>query len=474
MEGVPRGGHLPAADATALLADINRWVLAELPRLNRAILDGNEVPDELRRHFIHSVLRHLPDPALLSPAAAQRLVVLLGLSGASIARHFQEADPSHRAVPEHAFDGLHTGPLGLPFVSYFAGLADRTGTGHCHRDSFASLVRWNVPKGSEVLEAAVNGLLLPLSDGSLDLATAEAIERVTQATALLVVMRRLNAGFTALPPAKGLRVSHFMDVFRQYAVHWQHGDAPPSGAMDPQALGRDLLLGIALPGYADSLRRIFPGLLADERGWLETLIGRPSVVELALARAGIDPNGLAEASPTTLAQLTDRHPILAALHLLLNAHARFAGVHLMMTKRFLFNPQRERDADGRGDPGVVSNRIGTTGMDERRLESLTHARKEHVLAPLHHLPMARLEAGLQGIVDLPGLRRRTDQEYLQTVRFVGAPGTDLGLPDADHPLESDDLRHRRSADAQLSIPVQRSAPAVPEDGAEPMAIVKGV
>jgi hypothetical protein len=513
MDGVSPEGWTSAADVAVLLADIDHWGLNELPRLNRTILAGSEQFDQLSRELSTRVLSRLPDPAALTAVAAQRLVVLLGLSGASVARHFQEADPSHRAIPEHAFDHLSAGPHGVPFVRYFGALADRTGTGHAHRDSFASLVRWNVPtaevwwagerlavlpsvfddglvrtytaapdeqrffgllKGSEAVETAVNDLLLPLSAGTVDISAPEAVERVGEATALMVVLRRLNAAFTALPATDGLRVAHFMDVFRQYAVHWRHGDAPPSGAMDPQALARDLLLGIALPGYADSLRRIFPGLLMDERQWLETLIARQSVSELALARAGLDPSVLAEANPITLARITTRHPILAALHLLLNAHARFAGVHLMMTKKFLFNPQRERDADGRGDAGVVSNRIGTTGMDERRLESLTHARKEHLLAPFHHLPAAQLEESLKHLVDLPGLRRRTDQEYLRTVRFPDARGTDLGMPDADHPPEHDHHRHRPAGGAPASIPARQAGPgtAVPTAAEADPAIVK--
>ena len=37
---------------------------------------------------------------------------------------------------------------------------------------------------------------------------------------------------------------------------------------------------------------------------------------------------------------------------------------------------------GQGDRPLVSNRRGTTGMNERYLERLTRARQEHLLAPL--------------------------------------------------------------------------------------------
>src|SRR5947199_7154096 len=107
-----------------------------------------------------------------------------------------------------------------PFLAYYARLADRTGTGHCARDSYACLTRWNVPtteawwagerlavldgvfddglvrtytgvadesrffeliKLSETIERAANGLLLPLSDQVIDLHSAEAVLRVGRA-----------------------------------------------------------------------------------------------------------------------------------------------------------------------------------------------------------------------------------------------------------------------------------------------------
>jgi hypothetical protein len=54
----------------------------------------------------------------------------------------------------------------------------------------------------------------------------------------------------------------------------------------------------------------------------------------------------------------------------------------MLSKKFLFKPQRRRDEAGQGDRPLVSNRRGTTGMNELFLEKLTRARQEHLLAPL--------------------------------------------------------------------------------------------
>ena len=57
----------------------------------------------------------------------------------------------------------------------------------------------------------------------------------------------------------------------------------------------------------------------------------------------------------------------------------------MLSKKFLFKPQYQRDLAGVGDKLLVSNRAGTTGMTETFLQRLTRARREHVLAPLRRV-----------------------------------------------------------------------------------------
>jgi hypothetical protein len=82
----------------------------------------------------------------------------------------------------------------------------------------------------------VNDMLEPVADGSVDIPTPEASARAHMAARLMNALVRLNQGFAALAPAAGgLRTEHFMDVFRQFAVHWDLGDLPPSGAQDPES-----------------------------------------------------------------------------------------------------------------------------------------------------------------------------------------------------------------------------------------------
>jgi hypothetical protein len=406
------------------LRQVGTWVLDDLPSLNRAILAGHAPWETLIETLRVVLLPGLPDPDRLDPVEAQRQVVHLGLIGASVARHYQERTPNGKHSPEGAFAGLAVGPAEVPFPAYFAALAHRTGTGHCHRDTYASLVRWNVGtvevrlndhmlarlpgvfddgrvrsytgtggeerffvlvKRSEAVELSVNNLLEPLTAPGERLDSPDTVMRVRLAVALLEVLRQLFVDFASLPPERSMPAEHFMDVFRQFAVHWAAGDIPPSGALDPEALKRDFLLGIAMPDYDRRVRRLFPALLNDERAVLERLMGQPTLPRRLLAELGVDPEQLAATEAAEIRRLVGRHPSLADWYRLLAAHARAAGAHLMLSKRFLFKPQNMRDQAGLGDRPLVSNRAGTTGMTETFLERLTRARREHPLAPLRRV-----------------------------------------------------------------------------------------
>jgi hypothetical protein len=439
---------------SGVVGQVSEWVLTRLTKLNRDILAGRRPASDMGSEVASSLLPGLPLPEELEKRQAQQLVVLLGLVGASLGRHYQELDVTHRAEPERAFAPYFVGVERLAFAEYFTRLADRTGTGHPPRDTYASLTRWNVPttevwwegerlaelpgifdggtihtytgtpderrffeliKISESLEAAVNQTLDPLSGDELGVGEDEALRRVGVATLLLTELRRFNNGFAALPASEGLRPEYFMDVFRQYAVHWTAGDIPPSGALDPEAIARDYLLGIRTPSYDAHTEHLLPALLADEREMLSDLSSRPSVPETVLTALRLNQGELEAMSPDELRRTVGRHPVIAALYLLFSAHARMSGVHLKIAKKYLFSPQRQRERAGLGDPGVVSNRLGTTGMDELYLEELTRARHHHPLASLRKIGG---EAGL--IAGLGQLRAVMPAEFHETVRFRGA------------------------------------------------------
>ena len=251
------------------------------------------------------------------------MIIGLGLAGSSVARHYQEHDPSRKQHPERAFDGLLAGPELIPFRAYFAALAEHTGTGHYGRDAYASLVIWNVPttavhyegsplavlpgvtdghilsytgdtaeqwffelvKRGQTLELGVNTLLEPLADGDIGLASPEGLRRVRQATTLLEALRLLFLEFADVRPGRGMQPQYFMDVFRQFATHWVAGDVPPSGALDVDAIKRDFLLGTVDEHYLRHVQRILPALLAAERTGLIAVDGAAVVAGSAAGDA---------------------------------------------------------------------------------------------------------------------------------------------------------------------------------------------
>lgn len=417
---------------------VGEWVLNELPRLNQAILHDHAPTELLTAELNERVLPDLPDVCRLTPEQARRLVVHLGFVGASVARHYQEHTAGGVEHPERAFDTLTAGGDRIPFRSYFAALADHTGTGHYARDSYSSLVRWNVGtirvrmhdeviaelpgifddgrirsytgtpgeerffllvKQGEAVELAVNCMLLPLTIENADLIGEKARHCVQQCAVLLEALRQLFLDFAALPPEQTMAAEVFMDVFRQFAAHWTPGDIPPSGALDPEALKRDFLLGIAEPEYDQQARRLFPALLESERTEIDELMSGPTLPRRLLAEIGYDEATLHEADEADLRRLVAQHPALVDWYRLLAMHARVSGAHLMLSKKFLFKPQRQRDEAGIGDRHLVSNRAGTTGMTETYLDRLTRARQNHTLAPLRPVliggnPERAAEAGI--------------------------------------------------------------------------------
>jgi hypothetical protein len=248
-------------------------------------------------------------------------------------------------------------------------------------------------KRSEALELAVNVLLEPLTGAGTRLDSSDAVARVRLATGLLEALRQVFLDFAALPPEASMPADHFMDVFRQFAVHWTPDDIPPSGALDPEALKRDFLLGIGMADYDRLVRRLFPALLSDERTAIEALMAQPPLPLRLLEALDVDAAALAVASRDDLNRLVGREPALLDWYRLLGVHARVSGAHLMLSKKFLFKPQNQRDLAGLGDRPLVSNRSGTTGMTETFLERLTRARREHPLAPLRAVATGETATG---------------------------------------------------------------------------------
>lgn len=411
-----------------LLDAVNRWCLGRLVDLNGEALAGRCSPRNFTVIVADEVMPLLPPAHTLSQRQLRQALVLAGLLGSSILRHHQQHDRAAQTDPPSVLRSVPVGDGTGDLLAYVAEVAARSDTGHPPRDAYASFARWNTPaavvawhgqrsrllpgsfddravrtytgdpgevaflmllKRAEAVEQVVNDLVEPLVTGGVDLATPDSIDAMRNAAGLLHVLTALNSGFTA--SVGGSRwANHFMDVFRQFAVHWRVGDVPPSGAQDAEFLRRDLLLGIDLPDYPRHVHRVFPALLDSEREMLRRLFGATPLPAMVLARAGTSVADLASMSSSDLLDLTADHPALVACYELMRANDRVASSHLGLVKRLLFNPQRARDRRGAPDGAVVSNWSGTTGMLEGLLDALTAARKRHPLAVFRALPADEL------------------------------------------------------------------------------------
>lgn len=437
------GATVPAATSASsdlLMRTLRWWSLVELPRLNTEIAAGRDRPSALVGAF-NAELALVGPPELFSAVQSKQLLVQLGIAGTSVTRNYQESDAYYRERPEYPLDLLAVGPERIPFRDYYVRLAVWSGTRHPRREAYASLIRWNVPtvevrwqsqrlitsnsafgdghtmtytgdpgerllwqliKKCEAVEVAVNRLLCPLSDGTVDFHSREAIDRITMATELVVVIRRLLCGFAPdgdEPPSP--TAAYFRAMLRQFGVHWELGDVPPSGPQDPEFLKRDLLLGIDFPGYDERVRRMFPALLGEECDALAALLTRRSLpVELLESLGFGGPADLATMSDAQLATAAARHPVLVAMYLLLRENARLAGTHLRLAKGML-NSAEEPDVDDAGPADSV-------------MDQLTHGRRNHALLPFGRLPLRELAVS----VGIPPDHLAADVELDDVVRFA--------------------------------------------------------
>ena len=449
----------PSLSTLVAFPTAEEWACHRLPELNRAILAGTIPPETLIDELTRDVFRKAPMAWKLSDRQAQQWVVYLGLFGSSVARHLQEREPLLKEWPARSFERMTIGN-GLPFLDYMTLIAQRTQAGHPSRDTYCSFVRWNAPtvkviwdgtmlgmlpgvfasdairtytnteeealfiallKKAEALELVANDLLLPVIQGLTAIDSKDARERLVVCATLLSAVHQLNLEFTVRnnDGQPVFTANHFMDVLRQFAVHWRNGDTPPSGAQDPEFLKRDFYLGTTTARYPEHVRRIFPGLLEAERQALEHAMDLPSLTS-AVNRRLVAPEGvartLAEKEPADLLCVAQEQPWLVPIYLLLRAHARVSASHLMLTKKFLFNPMRVREGAGIPDAVLVTNRAGTTGLIEQQLEALHKVRAEHALAAFDKVPREELLR----IGNIPPMKHSRD-ELLDLVHFALGP-----------------------------------------------------
>jgi hypothetical protein len=441
------------ARAARAVDRVNHWTLHRLTELNRDFLAGHCPLAGLVLELNRSVLGDLPPAESFSPERARQMVVLLGLVGASLGRQYQQHDAAYRVVPERAFELALVGSGEEPFRAYFAALADRTGTGHCHRDAYASLVRWNLPptelwwagervaalpsafddglvrtytgapgerrlfellKLAETVERAINLQFVPICGGELGVLSDEARDRTALAAVLLGGLRRIAGEVAGLAPDESMGTRSCMDMVGGFAVHWTLGDLTPSVAMRVETASRDLLIGPDLDQYGELVRLSFPVLLDEERARLMALLGRPSLVQLVHAALSLEEHALSDLSTARMGALVAAHPILAALYLVLTEQAKLSGAMRRLTRRHVSAPEPERTVAGRTAPEALPGGPPGGGRTGSLLSQLTLAWQHHPLTPVGQLPAADLDH-LSGY---DRLRAKAPDNLHELVRFA--------------------------------------------------------
>jgi hypothetical protein len=384
------------------------WIHANLPRLNAETLSGNRPASSLIDEY-NAVLSNLDSPVRCSIDECRRRLTILGMLGSSAERHLQEAG----SPPGQAISLLSAG--GWPFRRYVATLASRAGGPP--RDSLLSYAIWNAPsvfvylpdartpfltlpsafpdedsgpftfsddpgerafillvKRCAALEEAANEHLWPVCDGSLGLASHQALRHVDSAIQFLKAVRAEMQLFLQRPE---FTASFFLDVLRQYACPWDEEEpyVAPSGAHDYAFIVRDKLLGTAHESYDEQIDQLFNVL--DGIGQSEVSRACSTIPLAELLRRELQLDGdFSHLSESQAADLAFNHPWLATYFRLYQASGDLAATHWHMIYKYMVGPMRERDYDA----PVVSNHAGTTHMVFDTLRTYLSTRTTHPLS----------------------------------------------------------------------------------------------
>jgi hypothetical protein len=406
---------------------LTRWLEADLPRLNGDILAGRRPLSDLVA-AVNAAMAGLDSPTRCAVDECRRRLVALGMVGSSAERHSQEAGEP----PGAALRQLVVG--GWPFRKYVATLASRVG--HPPRDSLLTQVLWNAPavsvylpeaatpyltlpsvfadregpitysddpgeshillllKRCVALEVAANDHLWPLCEGSLTLHGHQALRHVEAATLFL---RAVRAELRLFTQRTEFTAAFFLDVFRQYACAWDGEEtySAPSGAHDPAAIARDILLGIGIDGFEAHVDHLFDVL--DPPGQADVTRARSATSLADLLAKALKLDGLAGISSEVAAELAFAHPWLANYYRLYQANGDVSAAHWALIYKYIVGPTRDREEDA----VVVSNREGTSGMGMDTLRQNVSARTNHPLSCLRDVfkaPRAHTEPGAKVVV----------------------------------------------------------------------------
>jgi hypothetical protein len=434
---------LRGASVTTLIEGMKTWVVGTLPALNQAAYHGSLSYEALAAICNDALLPQAPPVEALNPEQAMQVLMLLGLCGSSIERHAQQ-QTLRRALAMMAPPAPPTPPPVTPgrglerllvdrhqrFIDYFQRVADVIG--HPYRDSFTTYIAYNGPaiailhpdtgarihrlpagfpdgtlltytkQDAEVefirllkecagLQGAANLFLEQLQQAGIPVAHRDAIRAALHATTLLCAIRAKMVEFMR---RSSFQADFFLDILRQYACPWSQ-DRPlraPSGANDPTALHRDVMLFAELvpssehfPGYKAHVHQVCSVLMPPEVERITRASRTASLEEQIYMQLGLTKQAINALNERAVLSVLAQHPWLAAYALLYKAQKDVSHTHYGTVMHYLVQPKRARDAhaDPREAVTIVANTHGTTGMDPLQImKHLNEARAHHFLASL--------------------------------------------------------------------------------------------
>ena len=434
---------LRGASVTTVIEGMKTWVVGTLPALNQAAYHGSLSYEALAALCNDELLPQAPPVEALTPAQAMQVLMLLGLCGSSIERHAQQ-QTLRRALTRVAPPAPPTPPPVTPgqglerlrvgrhqrFIDYFQRVADVIG--HPYRDSFTTYIASNGPaiailhpdtgemihglpagfsdgtlvtftqEDAEVefirllkecagLQGAANLFLEQLQQSGISVAHRDAIRAALHATTLLCAIRAKIVEFMR---RSSFQADFFLDILRQYACQWSQDRAlrAPSGANDPTALHRDVMLFAELvpssahfPGYKAHVHQVCSVLMPPEVERITRARRTESLEEQIYTQLGLTKQAINALDERAVLGVLAQHPWLAAYALLYKAQKDVSHAHYGTVMHYLVKPKRARDAqaDPREAVTIVANTHGTTGMDPLQImQHLNEARAHHFLASL--------------------------------------------------------------------------------------------
>jgi len=434
---------LRGASVTTVIEGMKTWVVGILPALNQAAYHGSLSYEALAALCNDELLPQAPPVEALTPAQAMQVLMLLGLCGSSIERHAQQ-QTLRRALTRVAPPAPPTPPPVTPgqglerlrvgrhqrFIDYFQRVADVIG--HPYRDSFTTYIASNGPaiailhpdtgemihglpagfsdgtlvtftqEDAEVefirllkecagLQGAANLFLEQLQQSGISVAHRDAIRAALHATTLLCAIRAKIVEFMR---RSSFQADFFLDILRQYACQWSQDRAlrAPSGANDPTALHRDVMLFAELvpssahfPGYKAHVHQVCSVLMPPEVERITRARRTESLEEQIYTQLGLTKQAINALDERAVLGVLAQHPWLAAYALLYKAQKDVSHAHYGTVMHYLVKPKRARDAqaDPREAVTIVANTHGTTGMDPLQImQHLNEARAHHFLASL--------------------------------------------------------------------------------------------